>query len=91
MYAYVLNISYTINHWQVTTYQNSMAPTKVNICKYGIGWTKMLQLLLVHQRALREIRWWLKKTFLKANTSEKKKNEEKVLDTLKSMVKHTEL
>lgn len=67
-----------------------MAPTKVNICKYGIGWTKMLQLLLVHQRALREIRWWLKKTFLKANTSEKK-NEEKVLDTLKSMVKHTEL
>lgn len=50
-----------------------MAPTKVNICKYGIGWTKMLQLLLVHQRALREIRWWLKKTFLKANTSEKKK------------------
>lgn len=70
-YAYVLNIWYKISHWQVTTYQNSMAPAKVNICKYGIGWIKMYQLLLEHQRALREKRWWLKKIFLKANMSEK--------------------
>lgn len=68
---FALNIWYKMNHWQITTYQNSMAPAKVNICKYGIGWTKMYQLLLEHQRAMREKRWWLNKIFLKANMSEK--------------------
>lgn len=71
VHIFMLNIWYKINRGQVTTYQNSMAPAKVNICKYGIDWAKMYQLLLEHQRAWRKNKWWLKKIFLKANMSEK--------------------
>lgn len=49
--TYMLNIRYKINCGQVTTCQNSMAPAKVNICNYGVGQTKMYQLLLEHQGA----------------------------------------
>lgn len=50
----MLNIWYKINCGQATTYQNSMAPAKVNIYNYGVGQIKMYQLRLEHQRAQME-------------------------------------
>lgn len=51
VHSYMLNIWCKINCGQVTTCQNPMAPAKVNIRNYGVGQTKMYQLLLEHQGA----------------------------------------